>query len=552
MHLAHTLRERYKRLSIKTKVIACLFLVFTIFLLYYAFTFLDGIHRSQAQYIASVSNTVNQTAIHYDYRFKEMTNISNNIYLLLNSLSLTDQAPPLTMIDAYFAVITDIRRIGTLYPDYRIRIYARDGVLFASEQAFFFPLSLLGDSDYVQRETSKPILRYDEQEQCFELTRAFGNTNVRDVFAHLSITMTRESISASLPHDMWGIDIVIEETDKDGVSPAQATLPGRDILVSAPLAFAGWRVATLIPYELIVNNSRTQLAANIAVLVALIALWILNVLYIYRILLKRIVDVSERMSKFDGTRIQPKPAKADAIDDEISIIERTFDQACLRVLALIEDIQVVERKKRAYELTAMQKMINPHFLYNCLDIINRMGFDMGSTQICTFTAALGRFYRLCLHNGKTIIPLRDEIELCRQYVKIQQIRYQDRMRVVFEVDPEAEDHLCIKMTLQPLLENAIKHSIYLYEESQEQAQIRIAVTLADNQVQVRIANSCPAMHNPDEPSEFDKDNSGFGIKNIRERLALYFGASCGIRFERGDMFTVHLWFDARTDEPAAN
>ena len=111
------------------------------------------------------------------------------------------------------------------------------------------------------------------------------------------------------------------------------------------------------------------------------------------------------------------------------------------------------------EFKALQAQINPHFLYNALDTVNWMAMKKGDTEICDMVSAISNLMRISIGNKQDIFSIRQELKYVKDYLYIQETRYRDRFQVYFAIDEKILDEKIPKLTIQPLVENAIVHSV---------------------------------------------------------------------------------------------
>ena len=181
-----------------------------------------------------------------------------------------------------------------------------------------------------------------------------------------------------------------------------------------------------------------------------------------------------------------------------------------------------------HELKALQAQINPHFLYNTLDSIAWMCEQGRNADAVKMVHALARLFRISISKGHELIPIAKEIEHAESYLQIQKYRYKNQFTYDFEVDPECLDYYCNKITLQPIIENAINHGLDLMvDEGHIQVTVRqdgedIVFCVRDNGVGMSQEQIASIMrHGP-------KDRTGIGIKNVNDRLKIYFGKEYGL------------------------
>jgi two-component system, sensor histidine kinase YesM len=210
--------------------------------------------------------------------------------------------------------------------------------------------------------------------------------------------------------------------------------------------------------------------------------------------------------------------------NEIWELENSYNEMILRISDLINKNNEEKEKQRELELIALQAQINPHFLYNTLDAIGWIAKLKKQTDIERLVLALAQFFRISLHKGDKLITIQEEIDLVKNYATIEQIRFPEKFDVMFDVDEEILQCKIVKITLQPLVENAIKHGISV-KGSKGHIMIRgrrigddLLLEVADDGVgfDVSIAFSAERKH------------SGYGLGNVDERLKLEYGEKYGI------------------------
>ena len=155
----------------------------------------------------------------------------------------------------------------------------------------------------------------------------------------------------------------------------------------------------------------------------------------------------------------------------------------LKVKELMDQIVIEQEIKRKSELNALQAQINPHFLYNTLDSIIWMAESKKHDEVILMTSALARLFRASLSKGREMIPIATEVEHITNYLKIQQMRYQDKIRFTLDMDRELYPYLTLKVLLQPLVENAIYHGI---KNKEGPGTITITGRLQDDRIRFQV------------------------------------------------------------------
>ena len=216
--------------------------------------------------------------------------------------------------------------------------------------------------------------------------------------------------------------------------------------------------------------------------------------------------------------------------DEVGHLTMNFNNIVLNMKTLLNQTFFAEKKKREYEMQALQAQINPHFLYNTLESICSLLMLERNQDACDMIKNLANFYRAVLGKREIVLPFRKELEITRQYIAIQRVRYADNLTFTYEIDDRILDCPIIKLSLQPLVENAIYHGIKPNGKpgiiSIEGGYVgdNIFVSVKDNGVGI-----CKDQLMEIKDS-IDKHHlrAGFGISSVNDRIKLHFGAEYGL------------------------
>jgi two-component system, sensor histidine kinase YesM len=238
--------------------------------------------------------------------------------------------------------------------------------------------------------------------------------------------------------------------------------------------------------------------------------------------------------------------------DEITELGMSFNIMIGRIRQLL-DAKIKEQEiLKKTELKALQAQINPHFLYNTLDTIVWMAQSNKTEQVVDIVQALSNFFRISLSKGADWITIDQEIEHIRCYLTIQKLRYRDILDYRIEVDPDILSGTILKLTLQPLVENAIYHGIKnkrtggtITVRAQRVEQNQVMLEISDDGVgftPYRLSKIQAALL--DESSEISLSESGFGLENVHKRIQLYYGKQYGLtiqsKYQEGTRVTVTI------------
>lgn len=295
------------------------------------------------------------------------------------------------------------------------------------------------------------------------------------------------------------------------------------------VGYTGWKIVGVTPNA---GVSLSNLKSNLFILFLL--LFFLTVLVMINSYISS--RVSDPIRELEKAVKQLEEGNLDAHIQvqgfyEVRHLGTAIKNMAVRIRQLMEDIVSEHESKRKSELDTLQSQINPHFLYNTLDIIVWMIENERKSEAVKAVTALARFFRISLSKGKSIIPMEDELEHVRNYLTIQKMRYKNRFEYTIDAEDDVLRLATIKLILQPLVENSIYHGMEFMDGDGEisitvrQLEQVLCIRICDNgpgmtadMVQVLISGSHPA----------SKRGSGIGVKNVNERIQLHFGKEYGL------------------------
>lgn len=228
--------------------------------------------------------------------------------------------------------------------------------------------------------------------------------------------------------------------------------------------------------------------------------------------------------------------------DELAILTGSFDHMKQEIGRLIEDIRQEQNQRRVMELQLLQEQINPHFLYNTLDTIVWLAEGGQNREVVDMVTSLSEFFRTTLSGGRDFITIREEMNHIESYLQIQKIRYQDILDYKVELDQSLESFHILKLTLQPLVENALYHGI---KNKRGMGRICVRGYARDDMAVFEVRDDGAGMSEEEmeavkrklagedrsESGSGPSSRGGFGLFNVAERLRLNYGSRCSLEFE---------------------
>lgn len=217
--------------------------------------------------------------------------------------------------------------------------------------------------------------------------------------------------------------------------------------------------------------------------------------------------------------------------DEIGQIGDAFNVLNVKIQRLIRENYEKKIKLQSEELNLMQEQINPHFLYNALSVISAMALRERGMQTVKSVKYLADFYRISLNKGKQILSIQEEVELLKNYMKIQKLRFGSSIQVEYDIKKELLTLKTIKLLLQPLVENSIHHG---RKSDEEVLMIRVRVQLDGERVCFSVEDNGVGIEQDKLEklrSQLEKFEEGYGLKNVHNRVRLTYGEEYGVKIE---------------------
>ncbi|CAM3275300.1 sensor histidine kinase [Paenibacillus lupini] len=309
----------------------------------------------------------------------------------------------------------------------------------------------------------------------------------------------------------------------------------RHLLGVQAIPHTDMKVALVVPYTDILQSSVKARNRIISIFLIVVPFMLPFSFFVAASATKRIrrLIVHVRKVKHGHFQLAPLPAN----DDEIGELTHNFNTMVQNISGLIEEKSSLGREVKNKELKALQAQINPHFLYNTLDLINAMAIESNAGDIKRVVDELAVFYKLSLSNGKEYVSLESELKHIEAYVRIQNMRFGDSVRLEFEVSRDLYDCQLPKILLQPLVENAILHGIM--EKDSEEGEIRIAAWTDKGDLLIKVTDDGVGMSAEQlstilQAPSVEGDRGGYGVRNIEERLQLSYGLQYGLRFDSSE------------------
>jgi len=338
---------------------------------------------------------------------------------------------------------------------------------------------------------------------------------------------------------------LIAATYSDGSIEEEFNNTARTVVIKT-VGYTGWKLVGVIKGTGIsLNTIKTRLF-----IVFVIFLIVFIVVFINSYISFRVTDPIRELEK-SVKKLEEGNLDADIYmggSYEIQHLGKSVQDMKYRIKGLMQDIVTEHEEKRKSEFDSLQAQINPHFLYNTLDIIVWQIENEKQSEAVHTVTALARFFRLSLGKGKNIVTVKAEIDHVKNYLMIQHMRFKNKFDYELEIDEDVLELSSLKLMLQPLVENAIYHGMEFMDGDglikikawREADELYLSVT--DNGL--GMTEDKVAMVLDGRSNSGNGRGSGIGVKNVNERIKLYFGEDYGLKIDSepdvGTTIVIHL------------
>jgi len=563
------MKKRFFSLQYKILIFSLVLILIPIFVIGF-FSYRESLKIVQQKVSISNMNTVRQVGERIEFIFQDAHDMT--LFLIQNSdvrefFKLVDdpdeannEAKKITLYNELSYLISSKPYINSIYFKgfNGISMDTRNAVNLIDKDTESMIIKLKGG--YVWN--SGRIVNYDGSEtNVFSIIRVINDINMTsNKLAIMKININEEDLSGIYSDKIFGkqddflmVDSdnwIVSSIDKNRLGQQfdldmsdsgvhnlkegyfKSELNGQDYLVTYyDIDSVNYRLINLVPLnELLKEN---QVIQNVVLKVAGIS-FLVCVLCALLFSLKILGPLKK-------IRIQMKMVENENFDvhvnikgnDEIAMLGRSFNKMSAKLKELVNQVYVIRLKQKEAELATLEAQINPHFLYNALDTIYWMGRKEKAFETSKLVEALAKLFRLSLNSGREITLLQDEVEHLSNYMIIQKKRYGDSISFNMEVEDGLLECQVIKLILQPLVENAINHGI---DKKDGKGNISVLIRKEAHNLVYEIKDDGVGV-DVNEINRLLKDtgnsNRGFGIKNVNDRLKLYFGDEYGITFLSG-------------------
>ena len=290
-------------------------------------------------------------------------------------------------------------------------------------------------------------------------------------------------------------------------------------------AASGWYIVMMVNRQELLDSTRASVSQSL-LLALFIALFSFVIAYaLSQYITRPIHQLADTMKMVESNRLDVA-VPVDTSVTEAEILSRGFNKMLSHIRELIGDIRRKEQEKNAIEIKMLQAQINPHFLYNILNVIRWKAVMHGEETISSMLLSLIRLLEFSGKKTGTFVTIEKELEHASSYINLIRYQYQDDFEIVYDVDPEALSCYTVKFILQPLLENALFHGI---EPLDEKGQILLSIRRNEDGICFVIEDNGVGM--PEDIQHNLSAFRGLGLFNVCERLKKHYGEQSALQIE---------------------
>ncbi|MBR0385427.1 MAG: histidine kinase [Erysipelotrichaceae bacterium] len=341
-----------------------------------------------------------------------------------------------------------------------------------------------------------------------------------------------------LPYNRSG-KMEIENPQNGVISTAPFTDNTEILTVANSFRQNNWKLITVLSASSLFQDTRNLMSLLVFVAGILAAVGIFLTYLITGRIMAPIRKLSSEMHDIRTSKKFNNISAPEGATGEIKELYDSFNHLVDQVNLSMSEVEEFSRKDSDNQFRLLQAEINPHFLYNTLNTISWMAANNQNEDIQKVVIALVGLYRISLNKGKATLPLRQEIEHVRNYLEIMSFRYPGRYETEFNIAEETNELIITKQILQPLAENALMHG---FLEGEKTGKIIISSEIDGNDLLLKVSNTGKEIEldkvNKLLQNDPEMSQNHYGIRNVNERLMMYYGPQCHLQYDVVDEMTV--------------
>ena len=598
MKLLDSIKRAYLDSSYQNKLILSMFLIVMLpVVLLTSYSYYQNVQMVKLQSASLSELYLRQAETSINSRITEMANAALNLSRNTTITRILAKDPSSVPIAEQINDLNDLDIIASRFLNsaviYKIRIYVKDGFIYSNRNDLTYNLERIRKEKWAQflKEYYSVVYFTEPYEYTYILNdkrRILSAVvpvrdpkNFDEFIGVICVDMLEDDLIALMEVADYSkkgevlitnrnYEPLISYTARKSEEPIQYEIPKKiirnrdpsyitivdDYAVGRTSLWNTWMLVTVSSMEDLLNV-QSGLRLQFIVLVVIAGAFVCCLSYFYgRQNAKRINTLAKQIRVVESGNFDVNCIVDSA--DEIGDLQTSFNYMVKKINSLMKDQYQLGKNLNAMELKVLQAQINPHFLYNTLDLISWAAKRNDMEEVCNIVIKLSRFYRISLSNGSDYISIANEVEHVRLYVQLQNLRFSKNIELATEVDKELENYRIMKLLLQPIVENSILHGIA--NSNKENGIISLSVKLYNGMIRIIINDNGIGMGQGtiyrlmtyDEIHNDGQYTGGYGLKNVINRLKLYYDNQARITFEsapgEGTSITIRIPYNTTQTE----
>ena len=312
-----------------------------------------------------------------------------------------------------------------------------------------------------------------------------------------------------------------------------------DVNYSAMYSNLNWdlKMMTMIPERDITKQLDQIIQTMLIELLAVVLIAFLISMLVSNIFTKPILYLTKTMQQVRSEDNLVEIPQKHPLNDEVSFLYHSYNHMIRRITQLVEEIRYNMELQKKAELKALQAQINPHFIYNTLDVVNWMALCEGQNDISILVTSLTDIFRYSIKEPDAMVTLEKELFHLSQYLKIQAMRYGEKFTFDMDIPEDCFSYQLPKLTIQPLVENSLLHVI---NKNSQVVHVYLSIKKTESGIRIVLSDT-GRLADPEKLNLYlqgadllQASGEGIGIRNLNKRIKMHFGDNCGLHYERTD------------------
>ena len=496
------------------------------------------------QNIAQTQVILDRTVSDYKKAIDEVTRDTRIINLIKseNDFMCGNDKELLSGYNEYNYMSSRLLEIQEAYNIDTIKIYMRSGYVYDVESRKSYPWEQVMTSKWMEKLNSEGVSSifldnsYFNQEM--NKNKSFhhiqiikSSTNYQEVIGVMHIPVSEEFIQTLLENSKLSENSILYLENSQGEIVTQfeeKMIPKKHKTFRIDVSHSDLSLVSKVSMNDMMKMYYTIVVILISVSLVLLLLGIFASRTIINSITKKLMLLIKHMEKVKERNFEPIPI--DEICDDVDRSIESYNNLLFEFGEILEEQKRNAENTKRLELKILREQINPHFLYNTLEIVNSLAIINNQTEISDVARWMSEYYKLSLNHGKDLMTVREELRHVELYINLQNLRFDKNIDFLLDIPDDILDCNMLKMIMQPIIENAVKHGFK--DKTAEDNNVINIVGYHDGEYIIFVVND----NGNGIPAEkidtlFLKSSEGFGLNNVNERIKMFYGENCGIHIE---------------------